>query len=493
MAQIKRLAQRSSLYFVSNLLVVLCGAISLPLWTRLFTREQYGLFALFNVTITFMAVFSKFGMQHAALRFYSEAHSEKSSLEPKTYFSTTIIGATALSLAVTAVVVGATWAWLRAEPSHAFLALLLPAGAVVVVRSMSNVLMNMLRAEQKATLHAILHAARRYGRLVFALAMVLILGIEVRNIYLGWLVAAGLLATFLTLRLIRLGRLSFTAFSPSFFKQALAYSFPMIWLEVSNSILTLGDRYVLQYVMGAEAVGVYSVGYNTGSLAQSLLARPLRMAIVPMYLALWAAKGTAATTEFLGKALRYYCMLGVPLALTVTWYREEIITLLVTSRFIESAEILPFIIAPLVLYGGYGIFAAGLYIHKKTSVLMYSTIVAAVVNVLLNLVLVPRYGLLGAALATLIAYVVLAVIVYVQANRLVAVPIDLLLIGKVIAFSLAAIGLIEWSASGAWIGVRLALVGLSYLTLMLALDPGLRRDGTALWSNLLGRLRGTAR
>jgi len=487
MAQIGRLAKRSSLYFISNLLVVLAGAISLPLWTRLFTQEQYGLFALFNVTIGFMVVFSKFGMQHAALRFYSDVHNEKSPTDPKTYFSTTVIGATCLSLIVTALVAVCAFLFFHGSRNQSFLVLLIPAGAVVIVRATTNVLMNILRAEQHALLHSILHAARRYGRLVAAVTMVLLLGIEVRNLYLGWLISGGLLAALLTARLMRLRRLSFAAFSPSFFRQALVYSFPMIWLELSNSVLTLGDRYVLQYFMGPSAVGTYSVGYNAGSLAQSLLARPLRMAIVPMYLALWAKQGAGATTDFLGKALGYYSMLGIPLALTLCWYRVDIVTLLASSRYVESAEVLPFVIVGLILHGGYGVFAAGLYIHKKTKILMSSTLVAATVNIALNIVLIPRYGLLGAALSTLIAYALLAVTIYVRANRLVKVPIDLFLIAKLTGLAVAALALTTWLAGDQWIGVRLALVGLIYGALLFAVHKPLRTDGIALWSSLKQR------
>ena len=159
MVQLKRLATRSSLYFFSNLLVILAGAISLPLWTRLFSQEQYGLFALFNVTIGFMVVFSKFGMQHAALRFYSEVQGRKLSTDTRTYCSTTVIGGAFLSLVVTTLVVVCCYGLLRGSDSQVFGPLLLVAGAVVLVQSTTSILMNMIRAEQLVRLHSFINVA----------------------------------------------------------------------------------------------------------------------------------------------------------------------------------------------------------------------------------------------------------------------------------------------------------------------------------------------
>ena len=161
-----------------------------------------------------------------------------------------------------------------------------------------------LRAELRATLYGALTVVQHYGRFGAALLMVVLFGVSVWNICLGWILFGAIIVPMLLFRLLYQGQLSPRRFSRSFLKTAVIYGFPMIWTELSNVILDIGDRYIIDYFMGQKAVGVYSVGYSTASLGHSLLTVPLRMAVVPMCLAVWSKSGPEETRQFLQRAMR---------------------------------------------------------------------------------------------------------------------------------------------------------------------------------------------
>lgn len=481
MGPVRKLFTQSSYYLASNLLVVLAGAISLPIWTRLLSQQDYGLFSLFNVTIAFMVTFSKFGLQFSSIRFYHDFSASKTASDLPSYYTTMVIGSVAISVTVTAALLGAATLFLRNQESHALLVLLPLIGAVILIQTTNNILTAFLRAEQQVTLYGLIQIVQRYAQLGLALLMVFIFGVELRNIYWGWIVSGGIIMVLLGARLLHLQRLSLPHFSPSFLKEAVVYGFPLIWAEVSNVMLSVGDRYVLQHYMGSAAVGIYSVGYNTAELIQSLLALPLRFAVIPIYLSLWNTAGEEKTARFLGEALKYYCMLGLPLALGASWFGKDIVTLLSTAKFEEAHTILPYIILPLIVHGAFCIFGAGLNIQKKSTSIMYSTLFASMVNIGLNLVLVPRLGILGAAIATTIAYLMLDILLFVQSYYYLKVPIDLASIAKYAILSMAAIYIASGIGSVAQVKIKIVLVVVIYAGSLLLFDKGLRAKVSSLY------------
>ena len=474
MTNIRRLFSQSSYYFTSNILVALAGMITLPIWTRLLSQEDYGLFSLFNITISFMVTFSKFGLQHSALRFFSDFKGRVNTLDLRSYFTTMLIGGICISGTVVLIIILVAIFFFSEPLGQKFLHLLPFIGAIILIQATNNLQLIFLRAEQQVKLYSIVYVARRYGQLTLAILFVFILGVNLHNIYLGWLVNGGIILMLLMVRLLFLGHLSMPHFSPAILKEAVIYGFPLIWFELSNEIMCLGDRYVIQYYMGSAAVGVYSAGYNTADLVQSLITFPIRLAIIPMFLSLWSSQGEGKTREFLSQALKYYFMFGIPLALGVSWFSKDIIMLLASAKYAESHVIVPYIVFPLIIYGAFGIYGAGLYIQKKTMLLMYSTLLAGGINIGLNFVLVPNMGILGAAISTLIAYIFLAVSIFVMSYRFLKVPVDLYAIGKYAILSFGSIYLVSFVGRNEPVTVKIAIVILLYGVSLLFFDKQLR-------------------
>ncbi|HBA34554.1 MAG TPA: polysaccharide biosynthesis protein, partial [Gammaproteobacteria bacterium] len=87
---LKNLFIHFSKYSLSNILIALAGLVSFPILTRMLTVEQYGVMSLIGATLTLVISFGKLGVQHSAIRFYSEINANKSPFNLTQFFSTVL-------------------------------------------------------------------------------------------------------------------------------------------------------------------------------------------------------------------------------------------------------------------------------------------------------------------------------------------------------------------------------------------------------------------
>jgi O-antigen/teichoic acid export membrane protein len=85
----------------------------------------------------------------------------------------------------------------------------------------------------------------------------------------------------------------------------------------------------------------------------------------------------------------------------------EVLTLLAGEKYADAAPVIPFVIAAFCIDGGSPFFCAGMYLRKKNRLLVPFVVAAAILNVILNVILIPVLGIVGSALATLISYTVM--------------------------------------------------------------------------------------
>jgi len=391
---------------------MLASFFSFPIWTRLFNRTQYGLFALINVGIAVGVAFSKFGLQHAALRFYSEfKYGQKDNSKLDMYYSTLFLSSCIICFAVSAIFIPLNFVLLRIE-DVGFLILI---STIIFISGINRILLMFLRAANRGLFWGAVSVWNRYGALVASLVFVISQGNNLKGYFYG--VATASAITLAVLYHNFANNIKIKHFSLSFFHKSIKYGFPLIWMELSNLFLNVGDRYILNFFRGTEIVGLYSAGYNMANMSYSFIGVPFKQAAVPVYLNLWSKKGEKGVVTFLEKIFEYYCILSVIIISIFLVYSKEIIELFASKKYSESYIFIPYIIIGLSIYGANTIFSAGLQIYKKTKVLMLSSILSALLNFFLNIPLIHFWGAKGAALSTLLSYSFLSILVFIQSKQ----------------------------------------------------------------------------
>jgi O-antigen/teichoic acid export membrane protein len=151
-------------------------------------------------------------------------------------------------------------------------------------------------------------------------------------------------------------------------------------------------------------LGFYAAAYGIAIYLQDVMMAPLQMALFPVCMKVWNTEGKKATQDFLSRSLDQFVLVGVAVVGVAIVTSRDAIVLLASKKFQEAHSLLPYLVVGLVLSAVTIYFRPGLLIHKRASKIAAATFYACVLNIVLNIVLLPRIGLLGAAIATMISY-----------------------------------------------------------------------------------------
>lgn len=270
----------------------------------------------------------------------------------------------------------------------------------------------------------------------------------------------------------------------SLFRAGLWFGAPLILYELSTILLDTGGRFLVRHYLGAEPLGLYSVAYGLAAQTNDLLIFPLNLAILPIYLRLWRTEGPQATIRFLSRCLDLFLMAAALVCAIACVTARDGVVFLASRKYQEAGLLMPIIVIGLIIYTTHVFLCAGLLIKKKTGTMALLLLVSAIVNLGINCLLLPRIGLLAAALATLISYALCIVLLAWASNRYLplAIPIQVLL--KYVASAVASAALastIELHPILLNLVARSIVTVLGYLTLLSLLEPRIRRALSALW------------
>jgi O-antigen/teichoic acid export membrane protein len=209
----------------------------------------------------------------------------------------------------------------------------------------------------------------------------------------------------------------------------LVFSFPLVPHLLSHWILAASDRFILEKHVTLIDLGLYTLGYQFGQGYQVLITG-INNAFIPLF---GRASKEAHEYARLPRMTTYY-LLGVSAsALLIALIGEDIIHILFPSNYQNATHVVPWVIL--------GYFALAVYLipmnflsmtSGKTKAVPLATLMAAGVNIILNLVFIPQFGILAAAVNTAIGYGVLAVCISIIAAKVGSIPIERNRVGKLV-------------------------------------------------------------
>lgn len=431
-----KLLTHASVYTLGSLLVTLAGFISFPIFTRLFTVDEYGVLNLISTTLMLLIILGKLGVQHSIVRFYSEIKAGKRDIGLREFYSTALFSMAGLSLAVSVLwfvlgqFVPVEW-WNDARMKD----LLLPTAALVFIRVVNSTMINILRAQQRSAIYSIYSVLSKYLGLGVILLMMFYVVSGLEGFYFGTIVAEVSALVLLFIFLSRDCTFSLSAFSVPLYRSMLIFGIPMVSTELGWIILGYGDRYVIQTMLGGHQLGLYAAASNLCEYLELILVGSVATAIMPIYIKIWEEKGEAEVRSFIEKSIHFYFLVGAAVVAGLSAVGEDLLALLASEKYRDGAGIIPWVISAMVINGAAIITAAGIYIHKQTHILMVLVLACGLLNLLLNVVLIPDFGIHGSAIATLISQTLLSVITLLVSNRRLPVSVPWQMLAKFVALA----------------------------------------------------------
>ncbi len=431
---LKSLFRDSILYTLSTVLTRGISFILLPLYTRALSPEEFGMLDYFVALGAIASIFITLEIMQGLARHIPECLEDGQM--KRDYASTCmwfVLGAyTALLLLVSALSTQLSTLLLD-SPGKAGLVEL--AGWSYWVAGVLNILHGQLRWELRAATSALLSLLSTLLTVACTVVMVIWLQWGIRGALLAQ-VTGGLLALLPSLYLTRS---SFgLRFDLASLRRMLAYSVPLIPSSLAVIFAMYFDRIALKELMSLSDVGIYAVGQKI-SLVVTLALIGFRTALTPL---IYASHAQDSTPGDIAKIFRVFCVAALAMTLCISVFAREIVGLISSESFQGAASVVPLLIFSVLLANMY-IFAPGLDLSRKTGVISAINIVVAVLNVMLNYLLIPVFGILGAALSALLAFGVGFVAYMYASQRLYPVPHDWTGVTKLLAIVLAGMGAIH--------------------------------------------------
>ena len=226
-------------------------------------------------------------------------------------------------------------------------------------------------------------------------------------------------------------------------KQALAFGLPMVVHLSSHWILDAADRLMLDAYLGREAVGLYTAAYGSvGSLI--MINMSVNSAFAPQFT---RAHGDPAQREFVRKAVTWFLAAAAAASFAFMSLSGTMIRLVYSAKFAESARLVPILCISTFFQAVYLIYVNGLFHSKRTRIIPVGTVIAGAANVGLNALLIPRFGILGAAWATLAGYATLAFVFGVGCKWVTKIPFDRKRLVQLLV-PIGALAALSWAIDG---------------------------------------------
>jgi O-antigen/teichoic acid export membrane protein len=390
------MVRNSAIFAVGEVALKVMTAVLAPLFTRLLTPHEYGVWGLGTMLLSLLAPLFSLGLHGAVTRFYFDTEDPDARARFQGTIST-FLALWGVSLA-SIVLVAAPVALPRLLPSLPFWPYLPILVASALLGLAATVPTATWTAAERAGRVVLVRTASNAVYLLTAVGLVAGASVGVIGVFWARLAAATVLAVPLLLWARR--TLRWTLHGPDL-RAALLFSLPLVPHLLAHWVLALSDRALLERLAGTDAVGVYTSAYVFTD-AVNLVAVSLNGAFVPM-LNRHLDRGPEGATQ-VGRAVSWFVAVVLSMSATVSLLSPGIVRAFFDARYHGAADVAAILGAAGSMQGLYYIWVGALFARKQSGRVPVLTLVGGGVNVALNILWIPRFGLVGAAIATAAGY-----------------------------------------------------------------------------------------
>lgn len=414
---LKSLTKHSAIYSISTIIQRAQGLILLPIMTDttyLASRSEYGDYSLIYAFIAFMNVFFLYGIDAAFLRYYFLGKHKRQDV----YRSA--IQVLAISAIISSFVI-----YLLSEPiswllfndrSYTFFVKI--AAAILLTDTLCNLPYLILRAEERSITYTVMRVGRFILELTLNIIFIVFLKLGVKGILYANLIAA--LLNLLALIPFQLPYMK-GVFQRGAVRDLFKFGLPMIPNGLAYLAVEMSDRYLMLYLLNKETLGEYSANHKFGTL-MLLVVSAFRTAWQPFFLKI---ANNPQAKKIYAQVMDLYIFAAALIVIAGAMLIEYIVTLpllagktILGEDYWSGIPIIPIILLSYLFYGMYVNLTVGIYIRKKSSLMVIFTGLAALTNIASNFYLMPKYGIMGAAYAALLAYLVMTVSIFIANQRI---------------------------------------------------------------------------
>jgi O-antigen/teichoic acid export membrane protein len=408
----------------ANLVIVAFSIISIPVLTKNLGTSLYGIWALISVAVSLISSFAMLSFSMAVIRFLA-AEKDTAKIKEDYYsaLSFVFLMGTIFSLLLF-LSSGIIATHVFKNPSAASFIKL--ASILVLLNSIFPVVLAFFRRGTQIGIYNILYLGLSVLQTTLMILFTM-LGYQLSGVIVAAIAAnvilncAGLV---IILKQIGFGRPRFLNI-----KRYLKWGVPLAPNSAIMWVISASDRYIIGYLLGVSAAGIYSAAYGIGAYASFAL-YPIGIVLYPIISRTYDEGNLTECRNYLQNSLKYLMAVSIPAAAGLSILAVPILRILTTSEFADGSAVVPLIAFGAVLSCFYQIGIYVVHLVGKTHLTVRLLTTAAVLNIILNFLLVPLLGIIGSGLASLLSYGVLGILTFITTHKYLNYNLDFIFILK---------------------------------------------------------------
>ena len=483
--QLRQLGKHTLVYTAGIIIGKIASFVMLPVYTRYLTPADYGVLELLGMTIDVIGMITSIGIVTGVFKFYSEDKDQAGKNAVITTAALSAVGlATATSMIglalaplLTALIFGP-----QGHPLYLRLYFL-----VYFLQTFEYLPFLLMRAENRSVLFVTVNATKLIVTLSLNILFVVYFRMGIEGVLISNIIATTTTAITLSAYLIhRVG----IRFSNEKFRQMLRFGSSIVPWSLASFVLVFSDRFFLNYYTNTAVVGIYSLAYKFAFLLSVLAYTPFETVWTVQRFEI--AKQSDAQEVYARVFLYMNVVLGA-IALVLCLFIRDFLSVMSNHAFLPAYRLVPLLVTAQVVFVWAAYWSTGIYISGRTKVMASGSIVLVAITLLLNSLLIPRLGGLGAAWATLGAYAARFFWIYYFAQRYYPIRYDWSEIAKLYGVLGAAVALNfayrpgTMTASLGWSTVILVVA--VYVVYLAVLSPSDRAGLRAVVDGFVSRAR----
>lgn len=419
----KETGKHGIVFGLGSTLHQLIALILLPIYTTYLTTSDYGILGLISITGQILGIIFALGLTTALFRSYYDYNEQD---DRKVVISTAffLIAITCCILFIFGIFSSESLSLLvfgNTEYEIYFLIIIL----TTIFGILNSIPFAVFRVRKESIKYVILQFSFFIIGISLIIYFVTIKNLGVMGVLVGQLItaiASSIVLFFYIRKDIVLKLSKFEAW------KMIHFGAPLVLAGLSSFVFTYADRYMLNYYLTLSEVGLYTLGYQFGMVIMVLLITPTKLIWGPMFL---SVKDDSNAKDFFSRALTYVFFIGVVLFLGLSLLSKEVIQIFANKEYWDAYMVIPVITLTYLIWCARPILEVGIYLKRKTKVIAWYFFIGATTNIILNLALIPEYGIMGAAYATLISFIVMIIIDYYYNRKYIKINYEWIRISKI--------------------------------------------------------------
>ncbi|MFW6196538.1 MAG: oligosaccharide flippase family protein, partial [Thermoplasmatota archaeon] len=309
---------------------------------------------------------------------------------------------------------------------------------LVITHTLNELFISVFRALREMKTYSIINIAKRSSE-VGSMVIAALLGYGIVGVILAVL-GVYVISTFILLYMVR-HRIKLRAPRLEKIKEYFSLSVPTVPAGISQGLVIMSDRYIIGVILGATYVGYYAPAYSYGEIIPKFVAGILGLVLFPTLSKHYEEGKISKVKNILTLCTKYFILFTVPFIIGFLAVGKLFLTRFTTPTVAANGYLI-LVLSSIVglLMGLEIIFIQAVNMKKRTKLIGTIWVIAAVVNIGGNIIFIPKFGIMAAALTSIGSYSIVTGFALYFTSKHISLPLDFIMIGKII-FSAVLMGL----------------------------------------------------